>query len=84
MLRVSGPDSADASARLLAAMEGYSAAHPQDPFSIYIASMLLIHQGRIDAARQGIETFKSLCGDAAWRQRADALLARAASSKPSQ
>ncbi|UCG16168.1 MAG: tetratricopeptide repeat protein [Phycisphaerales bacterium] len=73
---LSDPNPPDVTSRLLKALETVSTTHPDDPFPIYIASMLLIDQGRLDPARQGIEAFKTLCHDPAWHERADALIAK--------
>lgn len=61
---------------LLAALKEYSAEHTDDPYAIFLASLLLLDQGRPVDARQGLLAFKSLCQDPDWQARADRRLSR--------
>ncbi len=61
---------------LLAALKEYSAEHTEDPYAIFLASLLLLDQGQPAVARQGLLAFKSLCPDPAWQARADRWLSR--------
>ena len=61
---------------LLAALKEYSAERTEDPYAIFLASLLLLDQGQPAVARQGLLAFKSLCPDPAWQARADRWLAR--------
>jgi tetratricopeptide (TPR) repeat protein len=57
----------------LSALETYSGMRPEDPFPIYLATLVLLDQGQLDAARQGLATFKQMCPDEQWRNLADEL-----------
>ncbi len=69
---------ADVANRLLRGLELYSQSHPQDPFPVYLATLILLDLGQTDAARSGLHAFEQMCQDPAWQQRATELEQRIA------
>ena len=70
----SRPNPADARLRLRGALEAIGMRKLDDPWPYYFMARLLLADGDAVRARAGVEEFVRLCPDAAWRERARAML----------
>jgi tetratricopeptide (TPR) repeat protein len=67
-------DPADADQQFLGAAQRVSEMMPENPFPYYLAAMVLVEQGKRDAARAFIGFFKQHGADETWQARADELI----------